>query len=605
MSSSEPPKKRQRREETSSHHHQDGMDIVPGDGDTSITSQLASSPSEAQQVQQTQQYIATLNEKLDVLEDEGSSSAVLMDASLAILGLKQLQRQIWERAQRMEHVLQQQATQGRQQQLKLENLQYQLSLNQAAVRDSSVLSVEKSHLYKLAASTTNSSDSPKVAGSAEVSTDEAETIVHAYLKGVDWKNPQHRGEIVAQLNQELQARQSLEQQLDQATKQLQARKDLLAAKGKLKKELPSKLADMEKASLPLQKFCQKSLQVTPKLSSQRRDRLDLAKRLPKALYSLYHQLQSCLDLLALGETPHIAPESLPKLEISLDASNVIMTAVILKIPVPTVSEGGGVAYRPKQSMTVRFRYISSSDMVTALASQDFDMGSILGELFPGDTGEWMPNAAMSSTTTLDVNDLGTPYRWCNYLAGLHIAPAEQTPPKMHISAKIVVLALIKRVRATAALSYILPALLHRPHPLPIHDQMKAKWQQEGRNHELSKIKLTSFVLDDSSAERKPHIRCYKITLKLGSATLKARVAINMARYPSVPPIWKIGDLESKSSSSLESLQLYDETVVQLENHVNRNVNQMVLPADATTYEWILAQQLVELVDQWESSLESS
>ncbi|KAG7360580.1 Fms-interacting protein [Nitzschia inconspicua] len=695
MASHSPPQKRQRLDEAN-----DGVGTRQPDDDTNTTTAITSSstftatattatvalmetsPSEADQAHQTQQYISTLNDKLDVLENEGSSSSVLMDASMAMLGLKRLQRQILERAQTMEKILQRQAKQGRHQQVKLDNLKYQHVLNQASMRPSTLMNstVETSQLYQLAAATTSATSSAPITSSGngnhndtamdttttttttttdnnddisgtKVSTDEAENVIRRYLDVSDWKNPKQRTVIVEKLNQELQKRQTLEKQLQHFNDELQTKHELLRAKQRLLQGLPAKLAEMEKASLPLQKFFHSTLPVTPKLvGSRREERLDLAKQLPKALYTLYHQLQSCLDVLGLQQQEKdtgtvknnqlVSAESLPALEIFSDTTNTNNgdMAVSLKVPVPTISDGGTVSYHPKKYMTVTFRY--SPDMVTASGSNDFDMGSVIEELFPGDVGEWSPPingaAAASAAAILNYsNHIGKPYQWCNYLAGLHIAPSEQMPAKMHTSTKVIVLALIKRVRATATLSWILAALSRRTHPLPQHHAMIAKQHEHiaALSSSSSKVKLTSWILlsntetasnedvhDDNTNYDEKHcrtVRSYKVTLKRGSATLNARVTIHMARYPSLPPHWKIrsqpeGEVKEDESSttatttrSLETLPLYDETLARLEHHLNRNVEEMVVTSDETTYEWILAQQLVELADQWDQTFDDN
>ncbi|KAG7360181.1 Fms-interacting protein [Nitzschia inconspicua] len=693
MASPAPPQKRQRLDEAN-----DGVGTRQPADDTDTTTAITTSstftttatvalmetsPSEADQTHQTQQYISTLNDKLDVLENEGSSSSVLMDASMAMLGLKRLQRRILERAQTMEKILQRQAKIGRHQQVKLDNLNYQHVLNQASMKPSTLMNstVETSQLYQLAATTTSATSAitssengnhnntvmdttmdttttdnnknDNISGT-HVSTDEAENVIRRYLDVTDWKNPIQRTVIVEKLNQELQKRQTLEKQLQHFNDELQTKHELLRAKQRLLQELPAKLAEMEKASLPLQKFCHTTLPVTPKLvGSRREERLDMAKQLPKALYTLYHQLQSCLDVLGLQqqekdtgtvkEQQLVSTESLPSLEIFSDTTNTNNDdmAVSLKVPVPTISDGGTVSYHPKKYMTVTFRY--SPDMVTASGSNDFDMGSVIEELFPGDVGEWSPpinGAAATATAAVSnhSNHIGKPYQWCNYLAGLHIAPSEQMPAKMHTSTKVIVFALIKRVRATATLSWILAALSRRTHPLPQHHAMITKQQEQivpAVSSSSSKVKLTSWILlsntettshDDGDVDNTNYdekhcrtVRCYKVTLKRGSAILNARVTIHMARYPSLPPHWKISSqpgeeneeenercsttTTSTTTRSLETLPLYDETLARLEHHLNRNVEEMVVTSDETTYEWILAQQLVELADQWDQTFD--
>ena len=143
-------------------------------------------------------------------------------------------------------------------------------------------------------------------------------------------------------------------------------------------------------------------------TAKRRSRLDLAKDLPKAMYTLFHQLQSCLDVMETNEgtleAVGIVSDALPAVEVQKDSSD----AVMLKIPIPTLSSGGEMSYRPKKQATVVFRYDTSLDIVLAACGADYDMGqTAIDELFPGDKGEF-------SWKTTNGTASGKPYHWCNY-----------------------------------------------------------------------------------------------------------------------------------------------------------------------------------------------
>ena len=456
---------------------------------------------------------------------------------------------------------------------------------------------------------------------------------------------------------------------------------------------------MERASLPLQKFFQKQssaataisiatststttttqnsggnstitlslVKVTPKLgTTKRRNRLDLAKTLPSALYTLFHQLQSCLDVLEMttknatssrdSRTPP-SGASLPTIEIETTAATAktasastneeslaaAAVVVVLKIPIPTVSAGGGLSYKhKKQQASISFEYDSTSDLVLASCSADYDMGQVvIDELFPGDKGEYLLPATNIATKAMALavsrnNDRGRAYQWCNYLAGLHVAPAEQSAAKMHCSARVILRALSRRVRATATLSWILHGLSPKQHqpPRSVRDfPVHAALEDDDDNDQEPKIKLSSWTALEGTSN-KHNIRVYKAVLQRGNTananssskttaaattTLTARVCINVARYPSVIPRWKIipspplsSSMDENNSSkqeneaseepSLETLPLYNEGLVRLENDVNRDaVDRLVVPSDQSTYDWILGQQLVEIARVWGDS----
>jgi hypothetical protein len=412
---------------------------------------------------------------------------------------------------------------------------------------------------------------------------------------------------------------------------------------KLLRDLPSKVADMEKASLPLQKFCQKQtslMKATPLLgTTKRRNRLDLAKTLPKALYTLFHQLQSCLDVMetttnqgsSLETAADIAPEALPAVEIQSAGNN--EAAVLLKIPIPTLSPGGGMSYKPKKQASIVFRYDADLDIVLAACGTDYDMGpGVIDELFPGDRGEflWTTTGGGDAPAASAAQGYGRPYQWCNYLGGLHVSPAEQTAARMHSSARVIVRALVRRVRATATLSWILHALSRKPSAqnFPRHPALQDEDEDEETVEKESAARLSGWnalKIEDvkTNDNGNQFVRVYKAVLQHGNdgegstKKLVAEVSINVARYPSSIPQWKImcspdEGQEEEAENSLHVLQgieapqqlpLYNEALALMEQNINQKVDLLVDSSDQTTYDWILAQQLVEIARGWIDSLQ--
>jgi hypothetical protein len=337
--------------------------------------------------------------------------------------------------------------------------------------------------------------------------------------------------------------------------------------------------------------------------------LDLAYSLPKALYTLFYLLQSSLDGL---ETPsgdvnstEDHDEAMPTLEVNQDSSH-----VLLSIPIPTISDRVGVTNTTtigfgtvKKVVSIIFSYDATGNQVLAECSPDHDMGNLLTEVFPGDTGE----PSVQKNDNDETEDLhthlenGRSYNWCNYLAGLHLPPSSQaSQPEMHRSASVVLRTLIQRVRAQATLSWILHALSRKPHPLPVHPAMKDAPFCHPKD---SLVKLLEWTEDSSvSEEESSSIDFYLATLKRRSATLTLRIGIYSARYPSVPPTWELNpEHHAGGDPSLDGdkTTLYDEQMATLERCINQDVEQLVLPSDETTYEWILAHQLSEIATKWD------
>jgi len=559
--------------------------------------------------------------------DSEANSGAANGASISFLRLKSLQRGILEKVRKTQALLRQQALVRDKQELQLENLRYQHALNLKSQRESN-RAIELTSL-DIARLVRNQTSKDEAKEEKEGSTGEDDKVLLEKFLGGDWKDPSKRESIMSKLNMEVATRKNLEDELNRLKDDRKKKQESLASREKLLRDLPSKLADMERASLPLQKFYQKQssaspslMKATPKLgNTKRRSRLDLAKTLPKALYTLFHQLQSCLDVIETNqgdpEISDITPDSLPTVEVQKEA-------VLLNIPIPTISAGGEMSYRPKKQVSIVFRYDAALDFVLAVCGTDYDMGlGVIDELFPGDRGEFLGTEDSKPSTS------GRAYQWCNYLGGLHVSPSELTAAKKHCSAKVIVRALVRKVRATATLSWILHSFSRKPNA-PNFPRHAAMMDEDEENAEETMSRLSSWtalktdpeIMNGGGHKGNQLNRSYKAVLQHGSgkATKKvtAIVSINMARYPSSVPRWKIlqtsTDEEEASLDALQSynggepsqqLPLFNEALARLEQTVNRKVDELVIPSDQTTYEWILAEQLYRIARGWEDSFQEN
>jgi hypothetical protein len=516
------------------------------------------------------QVASIIGQLKETLESSGSVDGpeLITKASCAFMKLKSLQQNVLDQMKETQAILEKQRRERDEQELKLENLRYQKELNDRSLDLCQKL--ESSQLLKLCC---EELDDPGL---------ESAAAFQKFL-GADPNDLEQRSTIIAKLNEEVSTRSSLETELKICQHKAASLKHSLAAKRKLLLELPLKLHDVERASQPLQKFCQKSLNATRKLGSKRRTCLDLAKSLPKPLYTLYYQLQSYLDT---SQSEGKSNEEVPLLEISSESS-----AVLLKIPIPAVADG---SLKTKKFAAVHFEYDKKMGMMMAQASAAHDMAGLIGELFPGDTGEWMGENDNISPMR--------PYHWCNYLAGLHIAPEQHSAAKIRISTRVVVQALVRRVRATATLNWLLHSLARKPHPLPIHSTMK-KHLSSANNA----VRLSSWT--DHSNDLGPRIGTYQAKLKRNTQTLKVDVSIDLGRYPSLPPVWKFSEVESPNSTGKgddnDLTALYDDKLASLERRVNCDVRELVCPSDENSCEWIISHQLAEIANGWDGILEGA
>lgn len=552
--------------------------------------------------QQTEDIVSKLRGALDGLEDAGPGKAkpLIADASVNFLQLKSLQHRLLNQIHESQEILQKQREERDKQELQLESLKYQKIMNRHAMEKAQ--NPDISNLVQL-------SRSEVAEGSDEQKVDD-KAALQKFLQA-DVMDPVQRAVILDKLNQQLRTRKRLKAELEKVQKEASSLKQSLTSQRKLLDSLPSKLIDMERASQPLQIFCQKSLNASKATSSNRLATIELAQSLPKALYSLYYLLQSALHHMeASGEMDQLEEKNMvPDLGVQKDASR-----VILKIPIPPVSDrapgptsttlgfGGS-----KKIVSIAFEYKRDSNFVFAACSEDHDMGGLLAEIFPRDTGEGMLGESGTSASDDSYeapSGNGRPYNWCNYLAGLHVPPSgKSSQAEMHKSASVVINLLIQRVRAHATLTWILHALSRKPHPLPVHPSMKVSTFAQEKD---SPVKLVSWTEDSQTTGESSSIDYYLATLKRRGSSLKLRVGISTARYPVQPPIWEMNPVDGGGSSgSLDNneAKLYDETLSNLERSINQNLDHLALHDDETTYEWILVHQLAEIATKWEEQLQ--
>jgi hypothetical protein len=192
---------------------------------------------------------------------------------------------------------------------------------------------------------------------------------------------------------------------------------------------------------------------------------------------------------------------------------------------------------------------------------------------------------------------------------------------MRVSARVILRALVRRIRATATLSWILHGLSRKPSlsAIPRHPSLKDEDEEDDGK---SATRLSSWTALETTTEKGSggFVRGYKAILQHGGGKaakkVAAKVSIDLSRYPSSIPQWKIlsspnrdREMEEDSLDVLRGgeaprdLPLYNEALARLEQEVNHKVDELVVPSDQTTYDWILAQQLVKIGKSWEDSLQ--
>ena len=581
--------------------------------------------------QQVSEIIDNIKEKMENItntEDGGDSSAttmVIAKASLGFLKLKSLQEKVLDEMKQTHSTLEKQRNQRDEEELKLSNLKYEKTLNEHALKLTN--QIQFPNLLKLCCAELGIDEDKTQDTSANPT---ASSEVLSKFVGVDPNDMTFREIIIAKLNEEVTKRSNLETQLKISQHKAANLKKSLATKRKLLQELPHKLRDVERASQPLQKYCKKSLvgksKESRKLSSDRCTNLDLAAALPKPLYTCYYQIQSYLDTMetGMGEQQESNTAALPLLEVSTDSST-----VSLKIPVPTIAEDGSSSISKKMAI-IEFEYNPKAGMLMAryatstFSTNDMMAIGLIGELFPGDTGEWTMNDdeevdTTTNKTTKKKQPLRKAYNWCNYLAGLHIAPEQQPAIQSKISTKVVVEALIRRVRAITTLQWLIQSNLARKlqYPFPVHTTMVDHLLDGFSNNT---VKISSWI--DQTASTKSNssnnahslliegqnatAKIYQVKLKRKSTQiLTVEVTIDLGRYPSITPVWNFMpplSLSSDNHSDDSTTPLYDEDMATLERKVNCNVEDLVSSESEESCDWILSHQLTEIANGWDQIL---
>ncbi|KAL3943775.1 MAG: hypothetical protein SGBAC_002147 [Bacillariaceae sp.] len=479
-----------------------------------------------------------------------SNLAVSADAMNCFLELKSSQTVVLDDLEASQSEVHGQLRRIEKEKLKLENLAYEKTVSEHAVAEYNKL--EWSQLAKLCCDEM---------GIAVPETEEELTKIFKEFLSSDPKDPNSRGKITFCLNKNLEERKQLQSELQIARHSAATSKRSLTKKRKLLKDLPVKLKDMEKASLSLQEFCQTSLHTSKKLGSERQSSMELARSLPAPLYTLHHQLQSCLD--AMHAASEGEDSDLPSLEVTNKSNGIVLRMPILEVG--NKSSSSVVDYT-----NIKFEYDSKLDIVTARSSSEHGMKELIGELFPGDTGAWDFSNNKSDRAS---------YCWCNYLGGLHASPGERDLSEMHVSTNVVLRSLLRRVRAMTSLKHMLAIL------------SKKEKQNKANNSiptgAISKVlaRLSKWTEDDAEQG----IITVSAEMTTNSMPVSLRVCINQRRYPAVPPEFKISRKE-------ESDQLYDEELTELERRINQDIDKLVPGTDEASCDWILFHQLNCIVD---------
>ena len=545
--------------------------------------------------------IATFLDQLDAIESSDRSEArgLTSKASSTLLEIKSIQRELFQKLQETNLAIEAKRQEFEKQSMLLSSLKYETAYLEGQLKKDT----PTPHLERMCRDETENA--------ADMTTRE---LMNSFLCGdaaVSYEDPSQYKKVLTKLHKEINLRGSLERDATQVQKELTESKKSLEQKQQFLSDLPKKLEQMERASLPLQRFFDNSVETDVSLAGmERKKRLDMARSLPGPLYTLFVQLQSHLDS---------SPE--PDVSVAVTKKQVAPPAneteawfqpdphvVQLQLPLPE-----GAKDSRKTRVTIDFVYLPKLRIVTAEASggtpEKVDIGTLLVNLFPGDEGKMIwsaDNVHLQSDASTYMT--GRPYHWCNYLAGVHLPAASANINQDPLSTKAVIKELMDRLQANSTLTSILSTLEKRkPNPIPIHPA----WSDPSGSSDspptakLIGWKETRGKGDPSNVNEKS----FEATIRRKGSTMEATVTVDPSRYPSVPPRWSLTSGEEswgEKHGSTESLEsgtnpLHDNGLGEIERAVNVKLEDLVAEDDNATCDWILAHQLSRIIQLWDDS----
>jgi hypothetical protein len=539
--------------------------------------------------------VADFLDQLDAIEtsDVSESHGLVTQASSTLLQIKSIQRDLYQKLKETKNALEEKRRELEKQSMLLQSLEYEESYLEGQIQaDVSTPQLERMCRDECK----NDADMTK------------EEIMNEFLCGsktIAYDDPSVYQTVLSKLHKEINLRGNLERDAMQAQKALAEKQKALEQNQQFLADLPKKLEQMERASLPLQRFFQNSAETSAsRIGTERRKRLDMARFLPGPLNTLFVQLQSYLDASPEeGFSVDVTKKSVPPATDETKAwfqpdSHMVQ----LQMSLPEMFKDSR-----NKDVTIEFVYLPKLRIVTAQASgsDKVDLATLLVNVFPGDDGTMIWSAESVHLKAAASSSMpGRPYHWCNYLAGVHL-PSTGTSYDP-LSTKAVMKELHRRLEANATLTYLLSTFEKRkPDPIPVHHL----WTSASESSSSHIAKLTGWTAEGDANHDSAHEKSFVATVRRKTSTVKATVTVDLSRYPSLPPKWSLTSAEEswgEQHGSVASLEagtnpLYDNALGQIERVVNVELDDLVKKDVEETYNWILAHQLRKIIQLWDDS----
>jgi len=574
--------------------------------------------------------------------EENIAQDYLERAAIQFIRLRETQRQA-------SFLLEEKAEAVRQRRLQIEksNLLLQNLMYEKAYTEQEIAACKDCHLNEVAKMACEETEGVTNDPSS-LSREQLSEVINNYmgadinLPSTDRQTHRNRLNFIAQQKSD---RELLKQELEKSlSKKIKLERES-ESKRRFLGNLPSQLEVLEKATLPLQEYLK--LQ-----SSERKERFERAKKLSRPLYILCCQLVAYVDAFGNDDETAMQVEVIDAVQyeplnkgdtsdkgserhgakqmtdiVSLkDALQADPFAVQLKLHLTKSNAQSTNVAAHLFETEIRFQFLPKLNIVTAEAQGN---PRLLINLFPGDTGECLPNLsiyhdealvnATSIVTGIEEKFPGRPFLWAQWLGGLMFLPdCKEHSERLEPSTKAVIRQLQRRVRAQGVFNELLSSLASRPSLIPIHPSMSTDyfpnpgpdsatlvyWSEIQQPSRISQL-LPLFGYKDDKARAAGGRWCRYFRAKLQRRTdhvLTAFVEIS-SEYPAVTPRWLLqSPIRHDESILLASGQipLHDNNMKLIETEVNAEYSDLFIDDEEDTFDWILVHQLRKIMACWDA-----
>ena len=402
----------------------------------------------------------------------------------------------------------------------------------------------------------------------------------------------HTG-IMEKLTQEIEERKRLQAELGKLQAQCASIQQQNKKKTSFLQNLPYHVKQIERSTIPLQKFFDVKGNFT---GTQRKERYERARKLDAPLYTLCCQLEAYADAfdhtasVNIINTSTVQSKIVTKGEIIVDASLMSDFSLRFDINPPTEYDAS--------PMSIYFFFVPSMNIVTAHCNED---PILLDDLFPGDDGHDIPKLNHHRLQVKSLDTIyGKPYKWVQWIAGFKFLPENNSSLELQLEHELaaVMSQLLLRIRSRSILQKITNSFSKLPNPasFPTHDSLCTFFSSLSKSNSSSLASWCETADEDDKSYF--HDDCsnncffYKASIRRKTQYLDLLVMISSA-YPVVAPKWIIK--KRITSTHGEKHAEFDNDIHEIQTIVNAQYMSLVSKSDdqldLKCMDYILSHQL--------------